>query len=100
MIEATQAALRFVSGRQRIDLDNDQMLLFCGGAGDRDRRGGRVAGVDRSAQSVTRHPLARHRRHAQPGRARLLQHRPFVWITVTRELPQLLPVFEAALIDL
>ena len=23
-----------------------------------------------------------------------------VWITVTRELPQLLPVFEAALIDL
>ena len=28
MIEATEAALRFVSGRQRIDLDNNQMLLF------------------------------------------------------------------------
>ena len=28
MIEATQAALRFVSGRQRIDLDNNQMPLF------------------------------------------------------------------------
>lgn len=28
MVEASQTAMRFVSGRKRIDLQTDQMLLF------------------------------------------------------------------------
>jgi hypothetical protein len=40
MIEAAETALNFVSGRQRADLNSDQMLLFAG-QGDRGGRRGR-----------------------------------------------------------
>lgn len=99
MIEATQAALRFVSGRQRIDLDNDQMLLFAV-----------VRAIEIVGEAASRVSIeARDWSPDIPWRAivgmrnRVVHayfsiDRDVVWITVTQELPQLLPALEAALV--
>lgn len=98
MIEAAQAALQFVSGRQRVDLDADQMLLFAV-----------VRAIEIVGEAATR--MSIEARDATPGvpwaaivgmRHRIVHayfsiDRDIVWNTVTLELPQLLPVLQAAL---
>lgn len=92
MIEAAQAATRFVEGRHRPDLDSDQMLLFAvvraieivGEAASRVSTDGRDSAPDIPWAAIV-------------GMRNRVVHayfsidREIVWITATRELPQLLP---------
>jgi uncharacterized protein with HEPN domain len=92
MIEATETALNFVTGRQRVDLDSDQMLLFAlvraveviGEAA------GRVTEATREAAADIPWSLVVSMRNR-------LIHAYFdvdndvVWKTATEELPALLP---------
>jgi uncharacterized protein with HEPN domain len=101
MVEAAQAAMRFVSGRQRADLDSDEMLLFAV-----------VRAIEIVGEAASRVSIdARDKSPAIPwpaivGMRNRVVHayfsvdRDIVWITVLRELPQLLPVLEAALVEL
>ncbi|OGB06192.1 MAG: hypothetical protein A3E25_16535 [Burkholderiales bacterium RIFCSPHIGHO2_12_FULL_69_20] len=98
MIDAAQAALQFVSGRQRVDLDADQMLLFAV-----------VRAIEIVGEAATR--MSIEARDAAPGvpwaaivgmRHRIVHayfsiDRDIVWNTVMLELPQLLPILQAAL---
>ena len=76
MIEATEAALGFVAGRQRADLDDDTMLRFALVRAIEVLAGEMLAGGPpalprRSAQ----HPMEPDRRDAQPPDPRLLRDR-------------------------
>jgi uncharacterized protein with HEPN domain len=96
MIEAAQSAVNFVTGRQRADLNTDQMLLFAlvraieivGEAA------GRVTESTRKAAAVIPWSLVVSMRNR-------LIHAYFdvdndvVWKTATEELPTLLPKLRA-----
>lgn len=69
MIEATQTAERFVAGRQRSDLDTDEMLLFA------------------LVQAIQIVGMRNRLVHAHAD----IDHE-FVWKTVTVEIPALLPL--------
>jgi len=58
MVEAAQAALRFCQGRQRADLDSDDMLRFCTDACRADRRRGRRQGFGGWACAGSRYRVA------------------------------------------
>ena len=93
--------MRFVSGRQRADLDSDEMLLFAV-----------VRAIEIVGEAASRVSIdARDQSPDIPwpaivGMRNRVVHayfsidRDIVWITVSRELPQLLPVLEAALVEL
>lgn len=96
MIEATETAVDFVSGRARGDLDADRMLVFS-----------LVRAIEIIGEAASR--MSRSTREAAPDipwslivsmRNRLI-HAYFdvdhevVWKTVTEELPQLLPKFRS-----
>lgn len=96
MIEATEAALKFVAGRQRADLDTDQMLVFAlvraievvGEAA------GRVSEPTRAAAIEVPWSLIVSMRN------RLIYayfdvDNDVVWNTATDELPPLLPTLRA-----
>ena len=98
MIEAAHAAQQFMTGRQRADLDNDQMLLFAV-----------VRAIEIVGEAATR--VSDETRAATPtvpwpaiiGMRNRVVHayfsidREVVWKTVTAELPLLLPTLQAAL---
>jgi uncharacterized protein with HEPN domain len=97
MIDAIQAALRFAQGRERADLDVDEMLLFAlvravevvGEAASRLSADGRALAPDVPWRAVT-------------GMRNRLAHAYFdidkdiLWATVTQALPPLLQQLEAA----
>lgn len=98
MIEAAQAAQRFMAGRQRADLDLDQLLLFAV-----------VRAIEIVGEAATR--VSEETRAATPdvpwpaiiGMRNRVVHayfnidREIVWKTLMLELPQLLPALQAAL---
>ena len=98
MIEAAQTAQKFMAGRQRADLDQDQLLLFAV-----------VRAIEIVGEAATR--VSEETRAATPdvpwpaiiGMRNRVVHayfnidREIVWKTVTLELPQLLPALQAAL---
>jgi uncharacterized protein with HEPN domain len=98
MVEAAQAAQRFVAGRDRAALDDDQMLLFAV-----------VRALEIVGEAATR--VSPQSRVATPGvpwpaiigmRNRVVHayfsiDREVVWKTVTAELPPLLAALRAAL---
>ncbi len=98
MIEAAQAAQRFMAGRQRADLDLDQLLLFAV-----------VRAIEIVGEAATR--VSEETRAATPdvpwpaiiGMRNRVAHayfnidREIVWKTLMLELPQLLPTLQAAL---
>lgn len=98
MIEATEAALGFVVGRQRTDLDHDTMLLFA-----------LVRAIEVIGEAAGRvSPEARAGAPAIPWsliiamRNRLIHayfdiDRDILWHTVTAELPDLLTELRALL---
>jgi len=100
MIEAAEAALGFVAGRQRVDLDTDQMLLFA-----------LVRAIEIVGEAAGRvSPEARASAPTIPWslivatRNRLIHayfdiDRDILWHTVTVELPALLAALRALLPD-
>lgn len=90
MVEAADAALRFVAGRQAADLDRDQMLLFA-----------LVRAIEIIGEAASRvSPEARERLPTVPWpavvamRNRLIHayfdiDRRILWKTATEEIPQL-----------
>lgn len=96
MVEATQSALNFVAGRQRVDLDADQMLLFAV-----------VRAIEVIGEAAAR--ITEASRRAVPEipwglvvsmRNRLIHayfevDHELVWKTPTEELPALLPKLRA-----
>lgn len=98
MVEAAQAAQRFMTARQRADLDRDQLLLFAV-----------VRAIEIVGEAATR--VSEETRAATPdvpwpaiiGMRNRVVHayfdidREIVWKTITLELPQLLPALQAAL---
>ncbi len=98
MIEAAEAARRFIAGRQRTDLENDQMLLFA-----------LVRAIEIIGEAASK--LSADTQAAAPSvpwssivamRNRLIHayfdiNTAIVWKTVTEELPQLLPQLRAML---
>lgn len=98
MIEAAQTAQKFMAGRQRADLDQDQLLQFAV-----------VRAIEIVGEAATR--VSEETRAATPdvpwpaiiGMRNRVVHayfnidREIVWKTVTQELPQLLPALQAAL---
>ncbi len=98
MIEAAESALSFVSGRERVDLDRDRMLLF--GVIRAIEVIGEAAGkVSEETQAVASTvPWAR----IVSMRNRLIHaysdiDRDIVWRTVTEEIPALLASLQALL---
>ena len=98
MIEAAQAALRFMAGRPRADLDHDQMLLFAV------VRAIEIVGEAATRVSIEARDSAPHIPwSAIVGMRNRVVHayfsidRDIVWNTVTRELPQLLQALQATL---
>ena len=96
MIEATQTALNFVAGRQRADLDADQMLLFAV-----------VRAIEVIGEAAGRITEATRRGASEIpwGSIVSMRNRPIhayfdvdhevVWKTATEELPVLLPKLRA-----
>ena len=96
MIEATQTALNFIAGRQRGDLDADQMLVFAV-----------VRAIEVIGEAAGR--ITKATRRAAPEipwglvvsmRNRLIHayfdvDHEIVWKTATEELPALLPKLRA-----
>lgn len=96
MVEASQTAMRFVSGRKRIDLQTDQMLLFAvvraievlGEAANKVSEDVRTANTDIPWKGIV-------------GMRNRLIHAYFdidtdmVWETVQVEIPAILPYLEA-----
>ena len=92
MIEAAEAAVQFLTGRQRIDLDEDRMLLFAV-----------VRAIEVLGEAASQLSAETRATHADiPWRAIIgmrnrLIHAYFeinteiVWQTVTQEIPALLP---------
>ena len=100
MIEAAEAAQRFIAGRQRVDLDTDEVLLFALVRA--------VEIIGEAASNVSR--ATRDSASSVPWRDivsmrnRLIHayfdiEREIVWKTVTEELPDLLPLLRD-LVDL
>jgi uncharacterized protein with HEPN domain len=96
MVEACEAALRFAAGRQRDDLDNDEMLLFAIVRA--------VEIVGEAASKVTEEARTSHGGipwKAIIGMRNRLVHAYFeidtgiVWIAVTVEIPALLAQLRA-----
>jgi uncharacterized protein with HEPN domain len=96
MIEATESAVNFVTGRQRADLNSDQMLLFAlvraieviGEAAGRVTEPTRKAAADIPCSLVV------------SMRNRLIHayfdvDNDLIWKTATEELPALLPKLRA-----
>lgn len=96
MLEAAEAALRFVAGRKRGDLDTDQMLLFAllraveviGEAAANVSADGRAAGIPWPAIVGMRNRII----HAYFD-----VNTDVVWKTVTEEIPALVPKLKAVL---
>ncbi|QQP90150.1 DUF86 domain-containing protein [Skermanella sp. TT6] len=96
MIEAANTALRFVTGRRREDLDNDEMLLFA-----------LLRAVEVVGEAASRvSPETRAAAPAVPWasivamRNRLVHayfdvDRNIVWRTVTEELPPLISLLDS-----
>ena len=92
MIESAEAALRFVAGRTRLDLDADQMLLFAV-----------VRAVEILGEAAGKVSLGTRAAHgdipwpAIIGMRNRLVHAYFninldvVWTAATKEIPALLP---------
>jgi uncharacterized protein with HEPN domain len=92
MVEAGESALQFITGRERADLDTDQMLLFAV-----------VHAIEifgEAASRISDETRATHPGipwHAIIGMRNRLVHAYFaintaiVWQTVTQEIPVLLP---------
>ena len=96
MIEAAEAAVQFLAGRQRIDLDEDRMLLFAV------VRAIEILGEAASRISAeTRATYTDIPWRAIIGMRNRLIHAYFeinteiVWQTVTQEIPALLPQLRA-----
>lgn len=96
MVEACEAAIRFVAGRQRNDLDNDEMLLFAVVRA--------VEIIGEAASKVTEEVCTTHGDipwRAIIGMRNRLIHAYFeinaqtVWETATVEIPALLPRLRA-----
>ena len=96
MVEASQSAIEFVSGRQRADLDNDKMLRFAVTRA--------IEIVGEAAAKISDETRSEH--GAIPWRAiggmrNRLVHAYFdinadvLWQTVTVEIPQVLPALLA-----
>lgn len=97
MADAAAAAVRFATGRSRLDLDRDEMLLFA-----------LVRAVEIVGEAAAR--LSHDARAAMPnipwslivGMRNRLVHayfdvdRDILWTTVTEALPALLPALAAA----
>lgn len=100
MIEAGETAQRFVTGRQRSELDSDQMLLFA-----------LVRAVEVIGEAASRvSPETRERAPSVPWadvvamRHRLVHayfeiDRTIMWNTVTKEIPSLLAQLRAIVLD-
>jgi uncharacterized protein with HEPN domain len=96
MVDAMESALRFVKGRERADLDTDEMLLFAlaraveivGEAASRLSAEARaeIPGVPWSAVTGMRNRLV----HAYFD-----IDRDILWTTVTKALPELLAQLQA-----
>lgn len=96
MIESAEAALRFVAGRTRPDLDADQMLLFA-----------LVRAVEILGEAASKVSLEARAAHgdipwtAIIGMRNRLVHAYFninadvVWVAATQEIPALLPQLQA-----
>lgn len=97
MIEAAETTQRFVAGRQRGDLDSDQMLLFAL------IRAVEVIGEAASKVSVeTRSSVPTVPWSIIISMRNRLIHAYFdvdpdiLWVTVNEEIPQLMPLLKAA----
>ena len=100
MIEAAEAVQSFITGRRRIDLDSDRMLLFA-----------LVRAIEIIGEAASKlSPKARAAMPAVPWasvvamRHRLVHayfdiDRTILWKTATEEIPPLLSVLRAALKD-
>jgi uncharacterized protein with HEPN domain len=96
MIEATQTALNFVAGRQRADLDADQMLLFAvvGAIEVIGQAAGKIIQPTRRATPEIPWGLVVSMRNRLIHAYFDVDHE-VVWKTATLELPGLLPKFRA-----
>ena len=100
MVEAAEAAIEFVAGRDRADLDTDKMLRFA-----------LVRAVEVFGEAAAK--MSEPQRHAASdlpwsrivGMRNRLIHAYFsidhdiLWVTATREVPGLLPKLRALLED-
>lgn len=96
MIESAEAALRFVAGRTRTELDTDQMMLFAV-----------VRAVEVLGEAASRVTLETRAAHSDipwsaiVGMRNRLVHayfdidRDVVWTAATKEIPALLPRLQA-----
>jgi uncharacterized protein with HEPN domain len=100
MIEAAESAVQFVAGRQRIELDEDRMLLFA--------LVRTIEVLGEAASKISEEMRATHTGipwHAIIGMRNRLIHAYFeinpeiVWQTVTQEIPALLPQLRALATD-
>ena len=101
MIEAAESAVQFIAGRQRLDLEEDRMLLFAVVRAI-EILGEAASQISEEVQSTqTAIPW-----RAIIGMRNRLIHAYFdinteiVWQTVTQEIPALLPHLQALVTDL
>lgn len=100
MLEAIESALGFVAGRQRVDLDTDQMLLFAlvRAVEVLGEAAGRVSSAGRAEAPQIPWPLMVAMRNRLIHGYFDIDH-DILWRTVTEELPMLLLMLQAIIAE-